>query len=93
LAASVWAIWGVAHSRLRYKAAWIVGSLLGFVGFGLNWTSPNDLIFLVGVQIPPVLVFKVLATQVVIVKVQFPIVALVAVAKSSSGDAARRLDP
>ena len=89
LALSIWAIWCVAKSKVRHKAAWIIGSLFGFVGFGLNWTRPNDLILLLGVQIPPVMVFEVLATHVVIVKVQFPIVALVALGKSEFGEAGR----
>jgi hypothetical protein len=67
-----------------------VGSLFGFVGVGLNWTQPDDLILLFGVQIPPVVVFKVLATQFVIVKAQFPIVALVALGKSDFGKAGRQ---
>jgi hypothetical protein len=92
LAASIWAIWCVARSKIRYKAAWIIGSLLGFVGLGLNWTKPEDLILLVGVQIPPVVVFEVLATQFVIVKAQFPLVAVVALAKSQFGEAGRQPD-
>jgi hypothetical protein len=90
LVASIWAIWCVARSKIHYKAVWIVGSLFGFVGVGLNWTQPGDLIFLFGVQIPPVMVFKVLATQFVIVKAQFPIVALVALGKSDFGTAGRQ---
>jgi hypothetical protein len=92
LAVSGCAIWCVVKSRIRYKAAWIIGSLLGFVGLGLNWTKPDDLILLFGVQIPPVMVFKVFATQFVIVKVQFPIVALLALGKSEFGEAGRQTD-
>lgn len=93
LAISVWAIWSVAKSNIRYKAAWIAGSLFGFVGLGVNWTKPDDLFFLFGVQIPPVMVLKILATQLVIVKAQFPIVALVALGKSEFGQAGRQTNP
>jgi hypothetical protein len=91
LAVSAWAVWCVAKARLPYKPAWILGSLFGFIGFGIVWTQPDDLAILFGVQIPPVSVFQVVATGVVIVKVQFPIIALVALAKlnfGKSGDAA-----
>ena len=66
-----------------------MGSLFGFVGVGLNWTQPDDLILLFGVQIPPVVVFKVLATQFVIVKAQFSVAAL---GKSEFGEAGRQAD-
>ena len=92
LAVSGCAIWSVAKSGIRYKTAWVIGSLLGFVGLGLNWTKPDDLFLLFGVQIPPVMVFKVLATQFVIVKVQFPIVALMALGKSEFGEAGRQTE-
>lgn len=87
LAVSFWAILCVARSRIRYKAAWIIGSLFGFAGLGIVWTKPDDLILLIGVQIPPVTIFKVLGTQFVIVKVQFPVVALLALGKSELGEA------
>lgn len=92
LAVSGWAIWRVTKSQMRYKAAWIIGSLFGFVGLGVNWTKPDDLIFLFGVQIPPVVISKVLATQFVLVKVTFPVVALVALSKSTLEEARRQTD-
>ena len=78
LATSLWAVYRVARSQMRFKALWIAGSLFGFVGLGVNWTSPEDLFLLFGLQIPPVFVFKLHVTGIVIVKVQFPIVALLA---------------
>lgn len=72
VATSLWAIWIVWKSQLRYKVAWTLGALFGFVGFGLNWTQPDDLFFLLGVAVPPVMVSELLAAKVVLVKVQFP---------------------
>lgn len=89
VATSGWAVWCVARSKIRYKMAWIIGSLLGFVGFGINWTKPDDLIWLFGIQIPPIAIFEVLATQVVMVKAMFPIGAVFALAASDFGEAGR----
>lgn len=89
LLTSGWAVWCVVRSKIGYKVAWIAGSLLGLVGFGVNWTKPDDLILLFGIQVPPFTVFKVVATQMVIVKVMFPVVALVALGASEFGEAGR----
>lgn len=47
VAVSIWAIVAVTRSKeLGRKPLWMIGSLLGFIGFGLNWTHPDDLILL-----------------------------------------------
>jgi hypothetical protein len=70
--------------NLRFKPLWIIGSLLGFVGLGIEWTKPDDIILLFGVSIPVVMVFKVIATGQVIVKTGFPVVAIIALVKALS---------
>lgn len=60
------------------KPLWIIGSLFGFLGLGISWTSPDDLILLFGISIPVINVFKVLPSGPVIVKTFFPFVAIVA---------------
>ena len=84
LAVSAWALWCVARSRLPYKPAWMLGCLFGFVGFGLVWTKADHLVLLLGIEIPPVNVFTIAATGDQIVKTGFPVVAVVALAKSRS---------
>ena len=84
LTISGWAVWRVARSSIRYKAAWIIGSLFGFVGIGLNWNQSDHLIFLFGVGIPPVQIFKVMPFGPIIVKTMFPIVAPIALARCAS---------
>lgn len=75
---TLWAIAAVVKSPdLRFKPLWIIGSLFGVVGLGINWTAPDDLTFLFGVWIPVVTVFKV-ATGEIIVKAGIPIIAVVA---------------
>jgi hypothetical protein len=90
LAASVWAIWCVAKSGIRYKPAWIIASLVGVIGLGVNWTRPDDIFLVFGVQIPPVMIVQMLATKFVFVKVMFPIGAVLALGKSDLGDAGRQ---
>lgn len=90
LAVSVWAIWCVAKSGIRYKPAWIIASLVGVVGLGVNWSSPDDLLLRFGLQVPPVMIVQMLATKFVFVKVMFPIGAVLAIGKSDLGDAGRQ---
>jgi len=81
----LWAIWAIVRSSdLRFKPLWIAGSLFGFVGLGINWTKPDDLVFLFGVMVPAVTGFTVLATGQTIIKAGFPIVALAALIKIHS---------
>jgi hypothetical protein len=82
VALSIFAIWMVVKSpAMRHKPLWIIGSLIGVVGFSINWSAPGDLFMLFGFQIPPVMVMA-LGSDHVIVKTAFPIVAIVAIAKS-----------
>jgi len=54
----VYAIVAIVRSpALKYKPLWIIGSLFGFLGLGINWTNPNDIVFEFGIQIP---VFQVM---------------------------------
>ncbi len=81
---SVWSIIVVARSDcFRFKALWCLGCLVGFVGFGINWTRPNDIILLFGFTVPVFMVFKIIATGQVVVKTGFPVVSVVALVKSA----------
>ncbi|MGR6328563.1 hypothetical protein ACU5AX_05835 [Sphingomonas sp. XXL09] len=73
----------IRHALFKLKVLWIIGCLFGFIGLGINWTMPNDLILLFGISVPVVMVFKVMMTGQVIVKTGFPIVSLVAFVKAS----------
>jgi hypothetical protein len=76
------AIWMVIKCpNLRLKWLWIVGSLIGFVGFGINWTVPDDIILKFGFSILPIGVFRVPANGYIVVDALFPIVALLAILK------------
>ncbi len=76
---SIWSVIVVVRSPIfKLKPLWIIGCLFGFIGLGINWTTPDDLVLLVGITIPVVFVFKVVATGQVIVKTGFPIVSAVA---------------
>jgi hypothetical protein len=79
----LWATIVIIRSpRLRFKPLWIIGSLFGFVGLGIDWTAPDDIVFLFGISIPVVTMFKLAATGHVIVKTGFPVVAAVALAEA-----------
>lgn len=82
---SLTAIWMVIRSPdLKLKPLWILGSLIGFVGLGINWTVPDDIVLQFGFSIPPVRIFKILANDHVVVQALFPIVALLAILKVTS---------
>ena len=72
----------IRSPALTLKPLWLTGCLFGFIGIGIDWTSPNDVIFLFGVTVPVVMVFKVVATGQIIVKTGFPIVSVVALIKA-----------
>jgi hypothetical protein len=80
---SLWSVIVVIQSPiLKLKPLWIIGCLFGIIGFGIDWTTPDDIILLFGITIPVVMVFKVVATGHVIVKTGFPIVSIVALFKA-----------
>lgn len=82
-AVCLWAIVAILRSpRLRFKPLWLIGSVFGFAGLGLDWTTPDDLWFLIGVNIPVVTWFKAAAGGPVFVKAFFPVVAAVALAEA-----------
>lgn len=83
LALSLWAIVAVAKSpTVTRKPLWIIGSLCGFVGLGINWTAGDDLALVFGIVIPVIQVFKILPAGPVIIKTGFPFIALVALVKA-----------
>ncbi|WP_189677919.1 hypothetical protein [Sphingomonas glacialis] len=76
---STWSVIVVVRVPIfRHKPLWVIGCLFGFIGFGINWTTPDDLILLFGITIPVVTIYKVVATGQVIVKTGFPIVSVIA---------------
>jgi hypothetical protein len=87
LAISIFAVIVIARSPcFMRKPLWIIGSLFGFLGLGISWTSPDDLILLFGISIPVINVFKVLPAGPVIVKAFVPFVAIVALIKHFTFD-------
>ena len=82
-ALSLWSVILVIRSpALTLKPLWVIGCLFGFIGLGIDWTTPDDVILLLGITIPVVMVFKVVATGQIIVKTGFPIVSVVALIKA-----------
>lgn len=82
VAISLWSIVVVIRSPgFKLKPLWLIGCLFGFMGVGINWTTPDDIIMLFGVTIPVVIVFKVMATGQVILQAGFPVVSVVALVK------------
>ncbi|WP_426265486.1 hypothetical protein [Sphingomonas sp. PWP1-2] len=75
---SIWSVTVVIRYPIfKLKPLWVIGCLFGFIGLGINWTTPDNLFLIFGITIPVVTVFKV-ATGQVIVKTGFPIVSAVA---------------
>ena len=84
VAVSVLAIWRVTKAYgVRYKPLWILGCLFGFAGFATNLSTPGDLYFSVGFQIPVFMLSKIGSGD-FILKAMFPAVAAVALAKFRS---------
>lgn len=82
-AISLWSVIAVVRSRaLKFKPLWVIGCLFGFIGFGIDWTTPDDVIILFGITLPVVMVFKVVATGQIIVKTGFPIISVIALVKA-----------
>jgi hypothetical protein len=83
IAVCLWAVVVIIRSpRLRFKPLWLIGSLFGFAGLGLDWTRPDDLTLLFGISIPVVNVYELGATGPAIVKALFPVVAAIALAEA-----------
>ena len=79
LVVTVWAIWSIVKTPdLQKKPLWIVGSLFGFVGFSINWTSPENLFFWFGFRIPFFSVFTFVGSGQWLVEIGVPIIAVVA---------------
>ena len=77
---SLCAVYFVARARMPWKPLWILGSLVGFVGVGLNWSSPDQLYLLFGVQVPVISIVQLLSTGEVVVKATFPVIGGLALA-------------
>ena len=78
-----WAIVAIYRSTvLKWKWLWIVGSLVGFVGLGINWTKPDDIFLEFGIQIPVWQVVYFAQSHEVTVKIMFPIIAVIALFES-----------
>lgn len=92
LLVSAWAIWSIVKSpALKKKPLWIIGSLVGFIGFSINWTTPEKLYGFVGVQLPLFRIFSVVGSGEWAVNFGFPIIAVIALVKTyreKSGSAA-----
>ena len=83
LVVSLLAMWRVAKApAMRFKPAWILGSLIGFLGFAVNGSAPNDLILQVGIQVPVVMVSRVGPDGPWLVKALFPLIAVAALVRA-----------
>lgn len=86
---SLWSMIVVVRSpAFKLKPLWVIGCLIGFVGLGIDWTTPGDVIILFGITVPVVWVFKIMATGQVIVKTGFPIVSVVVLVKARAASLA-----
>jgi hypothetical protein len=84
-AIDVLAVIVIARSKvLKYKPVWIIFSLCGFVGLGINWSRPDDIFLQFGIQIPVIQVLYFIQARELAVKVMFPIVAIVALIREQT---------
>ena len=61
-------------------ALWVIGSLVGFVGLGVDWSQPDDVYLLFGITVP--VVWTIAVDGHLIVKTGFPIDAAVALVEA-----------
>lgn len=89
---SGWAVFRIIQAEdLTRKPLWVIGSLFGFVGFGLDPSVPGHLFLYFGVQIPVVMAWS--STNGFWLKALFPIVALVALVKLEAPVASSQVPP
>ena len=73
-------IWAIVHivrtPDVHHRPLWIIGSLIGFIGFSIDWTQADDIYLTMGVTIP--VVWLSVVGGHFIVKTGFPIVGAVA---------------
>jgi len=82
----IWAMFHIAKSdQLRFKPLWMIGSLFGFFGLGINWTKPDDIFLQFGIQIPFLQVVLFPKTHEVAAKLMFPLIAAVALVHGRPG--------
>ncbi|GAA4009866.1 hypothetical protein GCM10022211_25210 [Sphingomonas humi] len=78
---SAWAVLRIIQAGdLAWKPLWLIGSLFGVIGFGLDPRAPGHLFFHVGFQIPVVMGVWSSAGG-LLLKALFPPIALVALVK------------
>ena len=82
-AAAIYRVW--RSPRFKNKVLWTVGCLFGFVGFALEPRAQGDLLLQFGVQIP-VVILKWGSVKGLTLETLFPIVAVVALVRRSSGE-------
>lgn len=76
---AILAIW--KSPNLTFKPMWILGSLFGFFGLGIHWTTANDLTIEFGFSIPIIMVFWTFGGNQIWAHTMFPIIAVAALAK------------
>lgn len=82
LSITTWAIWAILKSHdYQRKALWVTGCIIGFVGLSINWTSTDDLYFWFGFQIPFFSILYYADSGQWLVKLGFPAIPLIALAK------------
>lgn len=85
LAAAV-AIRVIIRSKvLTFKPLWIIGSMVGLVGLGIDWTRPADLFLQFGIQIPFIRYSELPNSGSILLKTLFPVIALVAIYRDRAG--------
>jgi hypothetical protein len=77
-----------SHS-LKFKPLWVVGCLCGVAGIRINWTTADDIFLHVGIMIPLVSIWKIVATGQIIVSAAFSPVALIVFAKGLDREVAK----
>lgn len=82
-AVAIYRVW--RSPRFQKKFLWTVGCLVGFVGFGVDPRAQGDLLFHFGLQIP-VFILNWSSFKGLTLKALFPIIAVVALGKASSGE-------
>jgi hypothetical protein len=76
LSVSAAAILSIIRTKeMRFKPAWVIGSLVGWIGLGINWTAPDNIYLLFGLLVPPVMMFQTIAAGTIVVKTGFPFIA------------------
>ena len=65
----------------RTKPFWLIGSLVGVLGLGIEWSAHDDLVLEFGVQVPLLQFAVLMPAGVAVTKTMFPVVAMAALLK------------